>query len=212
MALEDEATMNSARSTVESKRPSDEFVNKWKEQHNATMRNKNKEKQLEMMEKRWGEYFLPPPNNIRTPRQVQCSHMIPTQQRHQQTKNRKSPATSPTYISEITTIQRPPITRYGADMHKDILDNIPVLEGKQGELTQLLNTIESYSTMYRVCKTDLILLQSRGKAHKIISHAIAEDPDVEWLDIKRKLTSNYGSTRSGIKASVKISKLSMSSG
>ena len=65
--------------------------------------------------------------------------------------------------------------------------------------------------MYRVCKTDLVLLHSRGKAHKIISHAIAEDADVEWSDIKRKLMSNYGSTRSGIEASVKISKLSISS-
>ena len=65
--------------------------------------------------------------------------------------------------------------------------------------------------MYRVCKTDLVLLHSRGKARKIISHAIAEDPDVEWSDIKRKLMSNYRSTRSRIKASVKISKLSMSS-
>ena len=37
MALEDKATMNSARSTVEGKRPSDEFINEWKEQHNATM-------------------------------------------------------------------------------------------------------------------------------------------------------------------------------
>ena len=45
--------------------------------------------------------------------------------------------------------------------------------------------------------------------NEIISHAIAEYPDVEWSDIKRKLTSNNGSTRSGIKASVKISKLSM---
>ena len=63
--------------------------------------------------------------------------------------------------------------------------------------------------MYRVCKTDLVLLWPKGKANEIISHAIAEFSDVEWSDIKRKLTSNYGSTRSGIKASVKISKLSM---
>ena len=34
---------------------------------------------------------------------------------------------------------------------------------------------------------------------------------MEWSVIKRKLTSNYGSTRSGIEASVKISKLSMNS-
>ena len=65
--------------------------------------------------------------------------------------------------------------------------------------------------MYKVCKTDLVLLCSRGKAHEIISHTLAEDTDVEWSDIKRKLTSNYGSTRSGIEASVKILKLSMTS-
>ena len=65
--------------------------------------------------------------------------------------------------------------------------------------------------MYRVCKTDLVLLHSRGKVHEIISHTIAEDADVEWSVIKRKLTSNYGSTRSGIEAIVKISKLSMTS-
>ena len=114
-------------------------------------------------------------------------------------------------IPQKITIQRPPITRYGADIPKEILDNMPAFEGKQGELSQFLNTIESYSMMYRVCKTDLVLLRSRGKACKIISHVKAEDPDVEWSDIKRKLMSNYRSTRSGIKASVKISKLSMSS-
>ena len=65
--------------------------------------------------------------------------------------------------------------------------------------------------MYRVCKTDLVLLCSRGKAHEIISHAMAEDAVVEWSVIKEKLMSNYRSTISGIEASVKISKLSMSS-
>ena len=114
-------------------------------------------------------------------------------------------------MSEITTIQRPSITRYGTDIPKEVLDNIPAFDGKQGELSQFLNTIESYSMMYRVHKTDLVLLCSRGKAHEIISHAIAEDADVEWSVIKRKLTSNFGLTRSGIEASVKISKLFMSS-
>ena len=65
--------------------------------------------------------------------------------------------------------------------------------------------------MYRIHKTDLVLLHSRGKVHEIIHHAIAEDLDVEWLVIKKKLTSNYRSTRSGVEASVKILKLSMSS-
>ena len=55
------------------------------------------------------------------------------------------------------------------------------------------------------------MLQSRGKVHEIIHHMLQEDADVEWSAIKRKLTSNYGSTQSGIMASVKISKLSMNS-
>ena len=63
--------------------------------------------------------------------------------------------------------------------------------------------------MYRICKTDLVVMRARGKVHEIIHHALQEDADVEWSAIKRKLTSNYGSTRSGIEASVKISKLSM---
>ena len=114
-------------------------------------------------------------------------------------------------MSEITTVHRPTITQYGADIPKEVLDNIPMFDSKQGELNEFLSTIESYSTMYRICKTDLVLLRSRGKVHEIISHAIAEDTDVEWSVIKRKLTSNYGSTRSGIEASVKILKLSMNS-
>ena len=56
-----------------------------------------------------------------------------------------------------------------------------MFDGKQGELNQFLSTIELYSTMYRICKTDLVLLHSRGKVHEIIHHAIVEDVDVEWL-------------------------------
>ena len=63
--------------------------------------------------------------------------------------------------------------------------------------------------MYRICKTNLVLLHSTGKVHNIIHHAIAENVDMEWLVIKKKLTSNYGSTRSRIEGSVKILKLSM---
>ena len=86
-----------------------------------------------------------------------------------------------------------------------------MFNGKRGELNQFLSTIESYSTMYRICKTDLILLHSRGKVHEIIHHTLVEDADIEWSVIKNKLTSNYGSTRSGIEARVKIAKLSMNS-
>ena len=109
-------------------------------------------------------------------------------------------------VSEIATVPRTMITRYGADVPKEILDSIPTFDGKPGELNQFLSTIESYSTMYWICKTDLVMLRSRGKVHEIIHHALQEDTNVEWSTIKRKLTSNYRSTQSEIEASVKIYK------
>ena len=129
-----------------------------------------------MLERRWDGFFTHPQTN-KLPKDPEASSM----------KSYKSNTTE-------TTIQRPPIARYGADISKEVLDNIPVFDGKQGELSQFLSTIELYSTMYTVHKVDLVMLCSRGKAHEIISHAVVEDADVEWLDIKRKLMSNYGST------------------
>ena len=114
-------------------------------------------------------------------------------------------------VSEIATVPRPMITWYGADIPKEVLDNIPTFDGKVGELNQFVSTIESYSTMYKIHKTDLVMLRSRGKVHEIIHHALQEDADVEWSVIKRKLTSNYGSTQSELEASVNISKLTMNS-
>ena len=114
-------------------------------------------------------------------------------------------------ISEITTVPRTTITWYRVEISKEVLKNIPTFDGKPGELNQFLSTIESYSTMYRIWKTDLIMMQARGKVHEIIHHALQEDANIEWSAIKKKFMSNYKSTQSGIKASVKISKLSMNS-
>ena len=61
-------------------------------------------------------------------------------------------------VSEITTVPRPMITRYRADVPKEVLDNIPTFDRKPGELNQFLSTIESYSTISRICKTDLVML------------------------------------------------------
>ena len=114
-------------------------------------------------------------------------------------------------VSEITTVPRTTITRYGADIPKEVLDNRLTFDGKPRELNQFLGTIESYSTIYRIHKTKLVMMRARGKVHETIHHILQEDVDIEWSAIKRKLTSNYRSTQSGIEASVKISKLSMNS-
>ena len=203
-------TMNSARDIANSKMKGDEFIKQWKNKHDDEIRAKNKSKQREIWEKWWGEYLTP----HREPKDPETSSTISmgynTTGTSMYPKEPRITEYTPN-ISEITTVLRTMITRYGVDVPKEVLNNIPTFDGKPGELNQFLTTIELYSTMYRICKTDLVMLRSRGKVHKIIHHALQEDADVEWSAIKRKLTRNYRSTQSGIEASVKISKLSMNS-
>ena len=206
-ALQDETTINSARRNQEISRRGHQGM---KEQHNAITRSTNKEKAREMLEKKWDRFFIQP-HKVQNDPKMSSVISYGSNVTEASTTQKQQVTSYGSNIPELPTMQRPPVTRYGADISKEELDNIPTFDGKQGELSQFLNTFEPYSTMYRVHEADLVLLRSRGKAHEIISHAIAEDLDVEWSDIKRKLMSNYGSTQSRIEASVKISKLSMSS-
>ena len=189
-AADDTVTMDSARDIANTKMPVDEIIKQWRNQHDNKIRSRNKSKQRELLERRWGEYLASP----RDPKDPKTSSVISmgsnttgtsTYQKEQQITDYEP------NMSEITTVPRPTVIQYGADVPKEVLDNIPTFNCKQGELNQFLNTIELYSTMYRIHKTDLVLLCSRGKVHEIIHHAIAEDADVEWSVIKRKLTSNY---------------------
>ena len=199
-----------ARDVINSKMNKDELIKQWRINHDREIRAKNKAKQREIWGKWWAEFLTP----HREQKDLETSSTISmgynTTGTPTYTKEPRITEYEPN-ISEITTAPKTAITRYGADIPKEVLDNIPTFDGKPGELNQFLSTIESYSTMYRICKTDLVVITARGKVHEIIHHALQEDADVEWSAIKRKLTSNYGSTRSGIEASVKISKLSMNS-
>ena len=98
------------------------------------------------MEKRWGGHLLPSSREQKDP---DMSSVISFDSNITKTSTcQKQQITNYEHnISEITTIQRPPLTRYGADIPKEVLDNIPAFKGKQGELSQFLNTIESYSAI-----------------------------------------------------------------
>ena len=91
-----------------------------------------------------------------------------------------------------------------ANMSRQMIENVPTFNGKQGELMQSLSTIKLYSKLYGACKVEITLLCTRQRPHEVISHALQEDPNVECLEIKTKLTSNYGITKSRIDASLKI--------
>ena len=53
------------------------------------------------------------------------------------------------------------------------------------------------------------MLRTISKEHEIISHTVAEDPDVEWSTISKKLISNYRATKGNIDANIKITQLEM---
>ena len=113
--------------------------------------------------KKWGKYFLPPSKQQKDP-DTSSVFSYNSNATEASTNQKQQVISYKPNIPQKKAIQRPPNTRYGADIPKEILDNIPAFEGKQGELSQFLNTIESYSMMYRVCKTDLVLLRFRGKS------------------------------------------------
>ena len=62
--------------------------------------------------------------------------------------------------------------------------------------------------MHRVHKTDLVLLHSRGKAHEIISHAIAEDP-ISKLSMTSEETVGEYLTRARTLVKLKIKNIAM---
>ena len=55
----------------------------------------------------------------------------------------------------------------------------------------------------------MVLLRTRGKSHEIITHVIEDDPAVGWEGIKRKLTSNYGATKSRMDAGIQLKNMAM---
>ena len=178
----DTTTMDLVRNIVNTKMSVDKNVKQRRNQHNNEIRSRNKSKQRELF-KKGGENISHHLDTQKIQNQAQSSQWAPTLQQHQHTKRNSELLTM---NQMCTTVHTPVITRYGADIPKEVLDSISTFDGKQGELNQFLSTIESYSTMYRIHKTDLVLLRSRGKVHEIIHHAIAEDADVEWSVIKKK--------------------------
>ena len=105
----DTGTMDSARDIVNTKMPVEEFVKQWRNQHDNETRNRNKSKQRELLEKRWGEYLTP----SRDRKDPETSSVISmgsnttgtsTYQTEQQITHYKP------NVSEITTVPQPTIT------------------------------------------------------------------------------------------------------
>ena len=149
----DTETMNSARDIVNTQMTGGKFIKQWRNKDDDEIKAKNKIKQRELLEKRWGECLT----LSRDPKDPETSSTISMGYNTMGTSTYQKELQITEYkpnVSEIATVLRTMITQYGADVPKEVLDNIPTFDGKSGELNQFLSTIKSYSTMYRVHKTD----------------------------------------------------------
>ena len=108
-AAHDTGTIDSARDIVKTEMPVDKFVKQWRNQCDNETRNRNKSKQRELLEKRWGEYLT----SSRDQKDPETSSVISmasnttgtsTYQKEQQITSYKP------NMSEITTVSRPTIT------------------------------------------------------------------------------------------------------
>ena len=184
---ENKDTMSAARTTLENAISEAKALVDWNNNNHANSRNKQKDKYQDLW-KKWTDLpVLKTTKDLETISEALCT-------------------------STYTMTQLPPCVIYQyatMDVPREIIENIPIFDGKPEELNQFLSTINSYATMYNVQRVNLMMLRSRGKAHKIISNAVAEDSDIEWSTISKKLISNYGTIKGNIEANVKLTKLQM---
>ena len=179
--------MNTARTAVDNEIHGEKAITDWNENNRANSRNKRSEKYRDLW-KKWADYLAL--KSTRDPETVSEASYASTG---------TIPHTTPRNTHPYLVM----------DIPREIIENIPVFDGKPDELNQFLSTINSYTTMYNVRRVNLVMLRTRGKAHEIVSHAVTEDPDVEWSTISKKLISNYGTIKGNIEAKVKITKLQM---
>ena len=135
-------------------------------------------------------------------------------------ESNKDPETSSeaSFISSASTSTNPISERSHkpsykpSDLTKEILDNVPIFDGKTSELNQFINTIESVTNIYNIPEIQIMLLQTRSKPQEIITHIIEDDSEAGWEGIKRKLTSNYGATKSRMDAGIQLKNIFMKEG
>ena len=96
-----------------------------------------------------------------------------------------------------------------SELTKEIIDNVPIFDGKTNKLNQFINTIESITNLYQILEVQIVSLQTRGKLHEIITHILEDDTEAGWTGIKRKLTSNYRTMKSRKDAGIQFKNISM---
>ena len=179
----DTCIIEAAKQALAKDQTDEQLKNEWENHTEARHRTQDKNRLMEQMSARYAHLLAkekPPKEN----------------NRDIETSSKASFVSSATASTHLTSERSHKPSFRPSDLTKEILDNIPTFDGKPSELNQFINTIETVANIYNIPEIQMVLLRTRGKPHKIIMHIIEDDPAAGWEGIKRKLTSNYGATKS----------------
>ena len=195
----DTCIMEAAKQALAEDQTDKQLKNEWENHTEACRRTQDKNRLMEQMSARYAHLLAKDKPLKENGRDIETSSEA----------SFVSSATTSTHL--ISERSHKPSFR-PSDLTKEILDNIPTFDSKPSELNQFINTIESVANIYNIPEIQMVLLRTRDKPHKIITHVIEDDPAAGWEGIKRKLTSNYGATKSRIDAGIQLKNLAMKEG
>ena len=192
----DTRIMEAARQTLTEDQTNEQVKNEWENCTEARRRTQDKNRLMEQMSVRYVHLLTeekPPKEN----------------NRDIETSSKASFVSSAQCLSHLTSERSHKPSFRPSDLTKEILDNIPTFDCKPSKLNQFINTIETIANIYSIPKIQMVLLRTRDKPHEIIMHVIEDDPAAGWEGIKRKLTSNYGATKSRMDAGIQLKNMTM---
>ena len=192
----DTRIMEAARQTLAEDQTDEQLKNEWENHTEAHHRTQDKNRLMEQMLARYAHLLAeekPPKEN----------------NRDIETSSEASFVSSATASTHLTSERSHKPSFRPSDLTKEILDNIPTFDGKPSKLNQFINTIETVVNIYNIPEIQMVLLRTRGKPHEIITHVIEDDPATDWEGIKRKLTSNYGATKSRMDTGIQLKNMAM---
>ena len=191
--------MEAAKQALAEDQTNEQLKNEWENHTEARHRTQDKNRLMEQMSARYAHLLAEEKPPKESGRDIEtCSEA--------------SFVSSATASTHLTSERSHKPSFRPSDLTKEILDNIPMFDGKPSDLNQFINTIETVANIYNIPEIQMVLLRTRGKPHKIITHIIEDDPAAGWEGIKRKLTSNYGATKSRMDAGIQLKNMSMKEG
>ena len=192
----DTCIMEAAKQALAKNQTDEQLKNEWENHTEACRSTQDKNRLMEQMSAKYAHLLAkekPPKENGRDI----------------ETSSKASFVSSATASTHLTSKRSHKPSFRPSDLTKEILDNIPTFDSKPSELNQFVNTIETVVNIYNIPKIQMVLLHTRGKPHEIITHVIEDDPAASWKGIKRKLTSNYGATKSRMDAGIQLKNMAM---